>query len=71
MADISTLTSAIIKEAEDEAQKIIDSSRKKAEKLADEIKKRHMELIKKLENEAKSKNELENKSFESEKRKME
>lgn len=70
MADISTLTSAIIKEAEDEAQKIIDSSRKKAEKLADEIKKSHMELIKKLENEAKSKNDLQHKSFESEKRKI-
>ena len=70
MADISTLTSSIIKEAETEAESTINSLKKEAEEKAKKIKNDHLELIKKLENQAKSKNDLESKSFESEKRKI-
>ncbi len=70
MADISTLTDSIIKEAETEAQKTIHQSKEKAQKLAEKIENEHRELLKKLENEAETKKDLENKSFESEKRKI-
>ena len=70
MAEISALTGSIIKEAEEEAQKIIDSSKEKAQEIAEKISKTQKELFEKLKKEADTKNDLENKSFESEKRKI-
>lgn len=70
MADISTLTGSIITEAETQAQNIINLSKEKAQKIVEQKEYELAKLLNKIENEAASKTDMENKSFESEKRKI-